>query len=121
MRHWASRIKLPLFLALMVAALAWGQQSAAPATAATDTVRLYPGCNNPALTWNAGTPLSMVASGITPAGALESIWRYDTAGNKFLGWSPIPGAPNDYLSLGARAEAAWVCMRADGQLDRPTI
>jgi hypothetical protein len=121
MRYLATRVRFPLLLALVIGGLAWGQQTAAPASASTDTVTLYATCNNPALTWNAGTPLSMVAAGISPASALESIWRYDTARDRFVGWSPIAGAPNDYTTLGARAEAAWVCMRAMGQLDRPTI
>lgn len=95
--------------------------SVRPVSAATDIVPLAAACNNEALTWPANTPLTTVAAGITPAGAMESIWRFDNAEAKFYGFSLLPGAPNDYVNTVARLEPVFICMRMTGQLDRPTV
>ena len=117
-------IGLAVALGLLVGS-AWsgGSVPTAPvgAEAPTDIVELFPVCNNVALTWNTGTPMSTVAASVSPQDALESIWRYDTAADRWLGYSTLPDAPNDYTTVGARAQAAWICMRAPGSLDRPTI
>lgn len=89
--------------------------------ASTDVVQLVDRCNNIALTWAAGTPLTTVASAITPASGLDAIWRYDNAQARFFGFSTLPGAPNDYTSILMRLEPVFVCMRAAGQIDRPTV
>ena len=95
-----------------------------PAEAATqDTAQLAATCNNVALTWPAGTPISTVAAAVSPAGALDSIWRLAPVGDnlRFMAWSPLAGAPNDYLNTATQLEAAFVCMRQAGTLTRPPV
>jgi hypothetical protein len=124
------RLSAPLTIGLIVAlgALALGgvwqysrQQTTPVAAAATDTVMLFNGCTNVALTWPAGTPLSMVAAAVTPADALESIWRQSIVNDMqvFIAYSPIASAPNDYTSTSSSLEASFICMRAQGSLTRP--
>jgi len=92
-------------------------QSQAP----TEAISLVAGCNNVTLTWAAGTPTTTVAAAITPAGSLETIWRFDAGQNRFFGFSPIPNAPNDYTAVGARLEAVFICVRQAATLNRPQI
>jgi uncharacterized protein YkwD len=87
--------------------------------AAPAMVELGPTCTNVALTWAAGTALTVVAAAISPAGALAGIWRYDAARGVYLGYAPIAGAPNDYMAVGAPPEAVFICMRTAGTLLRP--
>ena len=55
---------------------------------------LYEGCNNIALTFPEGTTSEAVVQAVTPAGAVESIWRYDASQSRSLGFSPAaPQAP----------------------------
>ena len=96
----------------------------APARAAsTDRVELFAGCNNVAVTWPVGTPIDTVAMAVTPAGALESIFRYDNQQAKYFGYSPLPAAReagvNDYTSITRFLEPVFVCMREAGELNRP--
>ena len=42
-------------------------------SASTETLELFPGCNNVSLTWPDGTPTSDVATAVTPASALVAI------------------------------------------------
>ena len=91
-----------------------------PARAAvTDTVQLFAGCNNVALTWPGGTNLDTVAAAVTPAGALESIFRYDSTLGRVFSYSPLPNAPVDYTMVTTNLEAVFICMRAPGTLNRP--
>ena len=118
------RLALPLLaaLALVVLHSAARAPGAAPVhAAATDIVPLFAGCNNVATTWSAGTDVRSVFEGITPASAVESIWRYDNASARFSGWSPLPVAPNDYTNIIQRTEPVFVCMRENGEMNRPTI
>ena len=86
---------------------------------ATESVALFAGCNNQVLTWQAGTSLTAAAEAVTPAGILESIWHYDAAQARFLGFSPNPLAPSDYATTRTSLDAAFICVRADGVLNRP--
>jgi hypothetical protein len=90
-------------------------------TGTTEPVSLFAGCNNVALTWTAGTPITTVAAAISPAGALESIWRYDNASGQFAGFSPNPNAPSDYRAVQIALEPVFVCMRAPATLSRPAV
>ena len=78
------------------------------------------GCSNVTLTWPGGTALGTVATGIAPATALESVWRYDAAGQRFLGYSPNPAAPSDLLTVG-RLDAVFICTTANAQLTQPAL
>lgn len=88
--------------------------------AATEQVQLFTGCNNVASTYPNGTPTSQVAAGVSPASALIAIWRFDNATQRFAGYSPIPGAPNDLVTLN-RADAIFICVNAPATFTRPAI
>ena len=93
-----------------------------PTPRAMEQVPLAAGCNNVALTWPAGTPLSTVAGSVAPAGALESIFRYDAAANRYFGYSPAaPAFVNDYTTVMSSLEPVFICMRAPGTLSRPAV
>jgi hypothetical protein len=89
--------------------------------ATTDTVQLAAICNNVALTWPAGTPISMVAAAVQPAAAVESIWRQTIVNDMqtFIAYSPIMGAPSDYTAVQTPLDAVFICMREAGTLTRP--
>lgn len=87
---------------------------------ATRNDALVAGCNNLALLFAAGTPLTQVAAAVTPAGSLGSIFRYDNARGVFAGFAPgVPEFVNDYRTVGARFEAVFLCMRSAGTLTQP--
>lgn len=103
------------FLAL-VAVGVWQQRGLS--AQATRTEQLYAGCNNIAITHDAGTPLSTVAQGIS--GSLISIFRYDNAQSRFFGWAPnVPEYAIDYQSVSQRLEPVFVCMSTNGQIVQP--
>jgi hypothetical protein len=128
MRRYA-RWKVALFAITAVAVLggAWERSRGGPtrleAAAATDTVSLAATCNNVALTWPGGTSLNTVAAAISPASALESIWKQTIVDDDltFIAWSPLPGAPNDYTGTSLQLEAVFICMRSAGTLERPNL
>ena len=100
-----------------------GSTPPAEAAAATDQVSLTAGCTNVGLTWPQGTSLETVAAAVSPAGALESIWKQTIRDDRlvFAAWSPIAGAPNDYTNTALPLEAAFICMRSAGTLERPEL
>jgi hypothetical protein len=90
----------------------------APPPPPGEVVVLAPGCNNLSLTWPNGTPTTMVAASIT--GPLVAIWRFDAIAQRFVGFSPIPNAPNDLVVVN-RLDAVFICMNGPGQITRPAI
>ena len=90
------------------------------ATPSTEQVRLIAGCNNVALTWPQGTPTALLARAVSPERALVAIWRFDAQSGRFLAWSPLPGAPNDYPWVG-RLDAVFICVRQPATLARPAL
>jgi hypothetical protein len=111
-------------LSVIVIGGAWeqAQQRTPTVEASAEPVQLFPGCTNVALTWPTGTPIETVAAAITPADGLEAIWQQAVVGDerRFIAWSPLPGAPNDYTSTSASLEAVFICMEGQGSIDRPT-
>ena len=88
--------------------------------ATTQAVPLPATCSNQTLTWPVGTPISTVAAAITPAGALESIFRLDPVVGRFRGFSPTaPAFVNDYTVIETDLEPVFICMRQSGTLNRP--
>ncbi len=81
-------------------------------------VQLFAGCNNVALTFNSGTTVSRVAGAISPTTSLIAIWQFDSRTQGFLGYSPLPGAPNDYPTV-TLLDAAFLCVRESATLTRP--
>lgn len=102
-----------------------GQQASASTTATvmtgTEAIPLTTGCTNLTLTWPNGTSTSVVAAAISPTGALASIWRYDAAQGRFLGYTPAaPSFANDLLTVN-RLEAVFVCVNSPATLTRPAL
>ncbi len=96
-----------------------------PTARPTEAYTLVAGCNNVAVTWPSGTPLTTVFGAITPPTALESIWRLDNAQQKYFGYSPLASATanmaNDYNTVLVILEPVYMCMREAGTLNRPDL
>lgn len=86
----------------------------------TEQVQLFMGCNNVASTYPNGTPASQVFANISPSGALIAGWFFINAQQRFVGYSPIPGAPNDLTSIN-RGDPLFICVNAASNFTRPTI
>lgn len=89
-------------------------------TGQTEQIQLFTGCNNVTVTWPNGTATATVAQNIQPAGILIAIWRFDNAAQRFTGYSPIPNAPNDLVTVD-RAQPVFICTNGGGSLTRPVI
>ena len=91
-----------------------------PPAPATELVALLPGCNNVALTWPPGTPMSTIAAAITPAGALQSIFLYLTAVGRFIGYAPnVPSTVVDLPATPTRLATVFICVTTPATLARP--
>ena len=86
----------------------------------TEDVPLFAGCNNVATTFPTGTATSTIAAGITPTNSVRAMWLFINAQQRFVGYSPLPGAPNDFLSAD-RGAAFFICMEGPGTFRRPQI
>jgi hypothetical protein len=73
------------------------------------TKQLYPGCNNISLTFPNGTASEKVVQAVTPAGAVEAMWRHNAAQNRFEGFSPAAPQASDLLSVNF-LDAVWLCI-----------
>ncbi len=99
-------------------ALSGGQALAQPQQ--TETVELFPVCNNVTLTWPSGTPMTEVAAAITPVSNLRAIWRFNNTQQRFEGFSPQFPEQSD-LRTANRLDAVFICMSGPGTLTRPLI
>ena len=52
---------------------------------------------------------------MTPAGALIAVWKLDNARRRFLAWSPVADAPNDFTTINP-VEPVWLCIRSPATL-----
>lgn len=109
-------VRRALALGALAAALVGSSATAQPAQ--TETIPLFNGCNNVALTWSTGTNTADVAAAISPASALASIWKFNNAAQSFTGFSPQFPAQSDYRSV-TRFEPVFICMNGAGTLNRP--
>jgi len=114
MKGAAVRTAVALVLAGTLLAAQGPSARAQPATTITlpppGAVRqLYPGCNNIGLTFPDGMASTTVAQAVTPAGALQSMWRHDAAFNKFEGFSPAAPQASDLLAVDF-LDAVWLCI-----------
>jgi hypothetical protein len=82
---------------------------ALPAPGATK--QLYAGCNNISLTFPDGTPSQTVVQAVTPAGTVETLWRFNGALGRFEGFSPTYPQASDLASVNF-LDAVWLCMTA---------
>jgi competence protein ComEC len=115
-RRWPW-LALPAAVAPVLILFPWGlglsaQQVATitlPAPGATEP--LYEGCNNISLTFPDGTASQSVAQAVSPPEAVESMWRYDAAQGRFVGFSPAAPQASDLLTADF-LDAVWVCVAA---------
>jgi len=73
------------------------------------TKQLWPGCNNIALSFPDGTASQAVVQAVTPAGAVQAMWRHNAALNKFEGFSPAAPQASDLLTVNFM-DAVWLCL-----------
>jgi len=73
--------------------------------------QLYSGCNNVGLTFPDGTQSQAVVQAVTPAGAVQSMWRHNAALNQFAGFSPAAPQVSDLLTV-SFMDAVWLCVTA---------
>jgi hypothetical protein len=107
---------LTFLLAVLVAFLI-GQGAAATAQpiasialpAPGSSEDLYAGCNAVSLTFPDGSSSFTVVQAVTPAGSIESIWRYDPPTNRFLGFSPAALVASD-LETVDYLDVVWLCI-----------
>jgi hypothetical protein len=74
-----------------------------------NTQQLYPACNNISLTFPDATPSQTVVQAVTPAGTVETLWRFNGPLNKFEGFSPAYPQASDLMSVNF-LDAVWLCM-----------
>lgn len=77
--------------------------------------QLYEGCNNIALTFPDGTASEAVAQAVTPAGAVEAMWRHDASAKRFEGFSPAAPEVSD-LGVVNFLDAVWICVSGPSAL-----
>jgi len=70
---------------------------------------LYPGCNNISLTFPDGTASQTVVQAVTPAGAVEAMWRHNAALSTFEGFSPAAPQASDLLTVNF-LDSVWLCV-----------
>ena len=88
----------------------WAQPVASIALPAPgSTEQLYAGCNNISLTFPDATPSQTVVQAVTPAGTVETLWRFNGPLNKFEGFSPVYPQASDLVSVNF-LDAVWLCM-----------
>jgi hypothetical protein len=70
--------------------------------------QLYAGCNNISLTFPDATPSQTVVQAVTPAGTVETLWRFNGPLNKFEGFSPAYPQASDLMSVDF-LDVVWLC------------
>jgi hypothetical protein len=74
------------------------------------TQALRPGCTAVSLSSSPGTPVSAIASLVSPPGAVTAIWRFDAVQQRFLaGFLATPGAPLDFTFTAGNDETYAIC------------
>lgn len=87
-----------------------------PAT--TTTVALAQGCTEVTSTFADGTPTATLVAAISPAGALDAIWRYDAAARLYRGYSPTGTIASDLATIN-RGDTLRICASAAASLTAP--
>ena len=118
-RRLLTLLTLPALAAIATLTLFAGG-SAPVAAQQTETVELFRACNNVAITWSSGTQTSVVAAAITPASAVQGIWRFDNNRQLFEGFSPQFPQASDLQTVNL-IDAVFICMDAPGTLTRPAL
>ncbi|MGB6836259.1 MAG: hypothetical protein WBF66_00965 [Dehalococcoidia bacterium] len=81
---------------------------------------LSTGCNALGLTYPDGTAPSHVADAVTPAGACESMWRYDATQGSFQAYVAAASQASDLTSL-QFLDAVFLCTTGPGSVTMPAV
>jgi hypothetical protein len=111
-----------VILALATVALL-GLADPASATYAQETgrtVSLGPGCGMVTLTFADGTDAATVANAVSPANALDSIWRLDNSTGSFAAYVAAAPAASDLASVDL-LDAVYLCLSAAADVSMPAV
>jgi hypothetical protein len=94
-----------------------------PTTGAMESVTLAGNvCNPVASSYPDSTPIATIAGAVSPSGILISIWWFDPATLRWLGYDPLhPANPPSDLTLVNRLDAIFICVSTAGTWSRPVI
>jgi len=110
----------PVFVCVDAAAsIATPEVSPDPAGSSI-SVGLSTGCNAIGLTFADGAAPSEVAGAVTPAGALQSIWRLDNATHAFQAYVSAAPQASDLTSL-SFLDAVYICTGGPATLSMPRV
>jgi hypothetical protein len=118
--RWFRHALIPAALVLVALTRGAAMPVSGQTPAATEPVDLVSGCTNVSLTWPAGTPVSIVAVSVSPAGSVRAIWKLDAATQHFLAWSAEAPQASD-LTVVNPLDAVYVCTTAAGVMSRPVL
>jgi CSLREA domain-containing protein len=97
-----------------------GAATATPTTGPMESVTLVAGCNPVASTYPDNTPIATIGGAVSPSTNLISIWWFDAANGRWLGYSPQFVAESDLTAVD-RLEAIFICVSAASTWSRPLI
>ena len=94
-----------------------------PTTGAMESVSLAGSvCNPVASSYADDTAIATIAGAVSPSGILVSIWWFDSATLRWLGYDPLhPANPPSDLTSVDRLDAFFICVSATGTWSRPVI
>jgi len=79
-------------------------------------------CNPVASSYADATAIATIAGAVSPSGILVSIWWFDSATLRWLGYDPLhPANPPSDLTLVDRLDAIFICVSTAGTWSRPVI
>jgi hypothetical protein len=110
------RLPMAILAGLVVVLVAGGRASVSAQPVASIALpdpggveQLYAGCNLLALTFPDATPSQTIVQAVTPAGTVETLWRFNGPLNKWEGFSPAFPQASDLMSVNF-LDAVWLCM-----------
>jgi hypothetical protein len=115
-RRTAITLALAFLVVLVLAALTTGSR----VRAAERTVSLSPGCNMVTLTFASGTGAAALTTAVSPAEALDTVWRLDNATRSFQAFMPQAPQASDLTSLNL-LDAAFICVDAAATIAMPAV
>ncbi len=81
---------------------------------------MRPGCNMVTLTFATGTDAATVAAAVSPASALDAIWRLDNSSGSFQAFRPQAPQASDLHTLNP-LDAVFLCLNATADITMPTL
>ena len=109
-----------LALATLLALVLTGSAATSRAQDGQRTVNLSPGCNMVTLTFASGTDAASAAAAVSPADALDTIWRLDNVSRTFQAFMPQAPQASDLTSVNL-LDAVFMCVDAGATISMPTV